>query len=340
MSDVYFAQEEAAQALILEVAATETGRPAYLLEKDIWVVWTLRTLFAAPFADALVFKGGTSLSKVYRVIDRFSEDIDITFDIRRLVPELTVDGVLPSSKSQARRWRETIEAKLHAWVAETALPYIEQAVATEAIAARTSAQKDMIVIAYDARADGHGYVPARIKIEFGARSTGLPAKVHAVACDSAGHVIDVEFPVAPAVRVMSAERTFWEKATAIHVFCRQKRLRTEAFARHWYDLAMLNAAGLADSAIADTVLAMIVADHKAIFFAEKDEAGAVIDYHRAVAGDLQLIPEGEALIALAEDYASMAEARLQHDTAALDFESVIARCRAIEAKANDRSATI
>ena len=322
MSEHYFAHEAAAQALILDVAATSTGRPAYLLEKDIWVVWTLHALFAAPFADALVFKGGTSLSKVYCAIDRFSEDLDITFDIRRLVPDLTVDGVLPETKGQARRWRAEIESKLHAWVVETALPYMEGEAGSYSLPARLSADKDTVYIEYDARADGYGYVPARIKIEFGARSTGLPADEHSIACDATGHVIDTEFPFAPAVRVMRAERTFWEKATAVHVFCLQGRMRTEAFARHWYDLAKLYAAGFADKALADASLANEVADHKAIFFIEKAADNSMIDYHAAVTGALKLVPEGAALNLLADDYAKMVDARLQHDGAAMTFKDV------------------
>jgi hypothetical protein len=69
----------------LEVAAQLIRRPAYLLEKDVWVVWTLDILFRAGFRDALVFKGGTSLSKAFGIIDRFSEDVDLTYDIRRPV---------------------------------------------------------------------------------------------------------------------------------------------------------------------------------------------------------------------------------------------------------------
>jgi predicted nucleotidyltransferase component of viral defense system len=64
----------------LAVAAAASGRPVHLLEKDVWVVWALEVLFNAPFAERLVFKGGTSLSKAYRIIRRFSEDIDITTD--------------------------------------------------------------------------------------------------------------------------------------------------------------------------------------------------------------------------------------------------------------------
>jgi len=72
----------------LGVAATASGRPTHLLEKDVWVVWAIDGLFAADFGEHLVFKGGTSLSKAYDIIKRFSEDIDVTYDVRKLIPEL------------------------------------------------------------------------------------------------------------------------------------------------------------------------------------------------------------------------------------------------------------
>ena len=72
----------------LGVAADRLGRPAHLLEKDVWVVWAIQQLFGSPIGTNLVFKGGTSLSKAYQVIDRFSEDVDLTFDIRALIPDL------------------------------------------------------------------------------------------------------------------------------------------------------------------------------------------------------------------------------------------------------------
>lgn len=65
----------------LRLAEDRSGRPAHLLEKDVWVVWALQQLYNSPFADSLVFKGGTSLSKAYGVIQRFSEDVDLTYDI-------------------------------------------------------------------------------------------------------------------------------------------------------------------------------------------------------------------------------------------------------------------
>ena len=95
----------------LEVAERNSSQRAHLLEKDVWVVATLDVLFGAPFAQHLTFKGGTSLSKAWRAIRRFSEDIDITYDIRAFAPDL-VDGAgddaLPPTRSQEKRWTRAI----------------------------------------------------------------------------------------------------------------------------------------------------------------------------------------------------------------------------------------
>ena len=95
----------------LRAAQAECPHPAFVLEKDIWVVATLGVLFDAPFGYQLVFKGGTSLSKVWRAIRRFSEDIDITYDIRGFAPDLVAgagDEALPLTRSQERRWTKEV----------------------------------------------------------------------------------------------------------------------------------------------------------------------------------------------------------------------------------------
>jgi hypothetical protein len=181
----------------LGVAATTSGRPQHLLKKDVWVVWALAALLESRFASHLAFKGGTSLSKAYKAIRRFSEDL------------------------------EQIGAP------------------AEAIA-----QDDSIIIKYDAIALGSGYVAPEVKLEFGARSTGEPSAEMPVACDAAEYLPDLIFPSASPL-VMRIERTFWEKATAIHVFCRQRRLRGERFARHWHDLTRIDEAGYAENAMLD-----------------------------------------------------------------------------------------
>lgn len=81
---------------------------------------------------------------------------------------------------------------------------------------------------------------------------------------------------------MRVERTFWEKATAVHVFCLQGRIRGHRFARHWHDLARRDEAGHTDAALLDRDLAKAVARHKGMFFAEKDKDGRPVDYGAAV----------------------------------------------------------
>lgn len=103
---VEFFQLSTAERLdALDAAANTSGLLPHLLEKDIWVVWSLRHLFAGPYADHLVFKGGTSLSKAYGVIRRFSEDVDLTYDIRAIAADLVgdADAPLPASKSQEKK---------------------------------------------------------------------------------------------------------------------------------------------------------------------------------------------------------------------------------------------
>ena len=95
MAELFLHLSEGDRKDALEVAASKLGRPAHLLEKDIWVVWALRTLFEAPIGEHLVFKGGTSLSKAYRAIRRFSEDVDVTYDIRAIAPDLVGEAEKP-----------------------------------------------------------------------------------------------------------------------------------------------------------------------------------------------------------------------------------------------------
>jgi hypothetical protein len=190
-----------------------------------------------------------------------------------------------------------------------------------------------LLLYYEAAVDYPDYVRPRIKLEFGARSTGEPAEPRAVTCYMAAGFPELAFPEATP-RVMRPARTFWEKATAVHVFCLVGHFRGCAgFARHWYDLLRLEAAGHADEAMADRDLAKAVADHKAKFFVEKAADGAVIDYHVAVGGGLKLVAEGKAYDLLAADYAAMVEAGyLDGEDEA--FADLMARCRALEAKVN------
>ena len=171
-----------------------------------------------------------------------------------------------------------------------------------------------------------------ILVEFGARSTGEPHSDRPVVCDAAALLPELAFPEAY-VTVMLAERTFWEKATAVHVFCLQARRRGERLSRHWHDLARLDEAGMAASALSDRALALSVARHKAMFFSENDARGHRIDYEAAVSGGLQLVPSGVAHSVLANDYARMLDDGMLFDENE-PFDVLMERCASIEERAN------
>ena len=320
----------------LEYGRAETGRPAHLLEKDIWVVWTLRALFESPLSADLTFKGGTSLSKVYRVIDRFSEDLDLTYDIRKLIPDLIGEGgELPASRSQAAKWTQAVRNRLPDWIGQKVQPVIQAALAREHLDARLELggqENEKLLLRYPSLAQGTGYVAPVVALEFGARATGEPHQVFPVVCDIAGCLADVSFPTA-SPQVMSLARTFWEKATAAHVFCAQGRIRGERYARHWHDLAAIARSPHFTAVLADRTVATAVARHKSCFFIEKDADGHVIDYAAATTGHLKIVPEGQARAALAKDYAAMLADQVMVGNA-LSFDQLLQACAGLQAKVN------
>jgi len=319
----------------LLVAAERSARPPHLLEKDIWVVWALRHLFTGAQAEHLVFKGGTSLSKAWGVIRRFSEDVDLTYDVRTIAPELIESGELvwPRTKSQRKKWADTIRGRLAELVATQLNPALTAELEAQGLPAVARIVDASIVIDYEPITHGTGYVKPSVLLEFGARSTGEPSESKLIGCDAAGHVLGVEFPQARP-QVMQPERTFWEKATAIHVYCLGGRFRGgDRFARHWHDVTRLDISGIAERALHDRGLAKAVAENKSAFFAEKTLEGESIDYTVAVQGGLQLAPIDGARRALADDYSRMIDDGLLLDDAE-PFDALLEQCRAIADRVN------
>ena len=269
--------------------AASTGRPPHLLEKDTWVVWTLSAIYESALAKKLTFKGGTSLSKAYKIIDRFSEDVDLTYDIRELVPDLLRDGnPIPTSNSQAKKITDAVRDRLPNWIKNTVQPILESAMQREGVKATLSIvgkENEKLILNYTPIKLGTGYAASTIQLEFGGRATGEPHQHQMVACDMAPAIEEISFPTAQPL-VMRAERTFWEKATAAHVYSLQGRLRGERYSRHWYDLAAMAKSGHAYTAITDRQLAQNVAEHKSMFFAEKDADKVWINYATAVSGGI------------------------------------------------------
>lgn len=120
MADNFFNLSKDIQRDILTGAESKLNVKAEIIEKDIWICWVLSKLFTLPIKMA--FKGGTSLSKAYNLIDRFSEDVDVTIDYLDLMPN--IDLSIPTSRSQLKKLREALQLKVKQYAMEKILPFI------------------------------------------------------------------------------------------------------------------------------------------------------------------------------------------------------------------------
>src|SRR5258708_34500907 len=129
-----------------------------------------------------------------------------------------------ASASQEKKWTKAIRTRLSEWVDAEIVPRLKLDLEQHGLPATVRSEGDKVFIDYAPLATGTGYVAPAVMLEFGARSTGEPSEPRAIHCDAATHLQGVEFPTATP-KVMRAERTFWEKSTAIHVFCAQGEFR-------------------------------------------------------------------------------------------------------------------
>lgn len=334
----YFDLSVSEQAELLQSLAPMMGRRAEILEKDIWLCQVLDILFQLPCRKPMAFKGGTSLSKVYKAIDRFSEDIDVTVDYRSLVadaPEL--ESI--TSNSQRSKLSDALKAALTTHVIDELVPALRAALAsalpTQSTSIEVSEDAEKLWVFYPSAVENTDtYVRPSILIEFGGRNSTLPQSTFAITPDIAEHVPDLALPMAQ-VSVLSAARTFWEKATLIHVECHRPSLRpsAERLSRHWYDLARLADHEVGQQALQDTDLLRDVLRIKETFY-----RSGFSHYDRCTMGGLRLIPDASLLEALRQDYQAMLAAQMFYGET-LAFETIVERLRGLEAEINslDRS---
>lgn len=298
---------------LLQEAETVTGIKALMIEKDAWVCWTLRQLFALPDARAhFIFKGGTSLSKVWKVIHRFSEDIDISLSREWLGFTGERDPETAASRKQRARLLDELSAACAAKLRTEVAPALQArftAVLGPTGWSLTVAPDDAqtLLFAYPtvlATDPGAGYVRPLVRIECGARSDRWPVTEQSLTSYIA-EAFPAAFPDAAfRVPVLDIERTFWEKATILHaeVHRPSDKAIPDRFSRHYADLAALAAHPAGDAALGREDLRVRVVAHKQVFF-----AAAWANYETAVPGTFKLIPTPARLAALAADYRAMQE---------------------------------
>jgi len=307
------------QADIITAAAARLGKNPVVLQKDLWVCWALQALFSIPDRVEMVFKGGTSLSKVFDVIHRFSEDVDVTLDYRNWGDDL--DPFSVTSRTQQKRRIDKLKERVGQYVHEVVKPHFEECLSSElkgTIAIDVSDDGEKLYVNYSSVLDESvSYIADRVFIEFGGRNITEPKETHTIRPYISEIVSDLELPSA-VVDVLSPKRTFWEKATLIHVECNRGRGSTpERISRHWYDLDMLLKCDIGIGALRDIGLLRDVIHYKEMFF------GAVYaNYGACLKGGFRLIPEGSMISSLQDDYGKMVASGM-FDVIPPSFEEIV-----------------
>ena len=304
----------AEKAPYFEMKAADLGILPDFVEKDFWVCWILKQLFSLEkIGEHITFKGGTSLSRCYNAIYRFSEDIDIAIDRKYLEHDKSIEpGLDQSNKENDRRIKE-LSVSSRAVIQDEILPQLRRKVGDVlgnnvqwAIDLNPADQHQPALLFFFPVAVARSvneYIKPVVKIELGARADDQPAQFVRI-LPYVADVLRGPLAVQPvAVKVLSAQRTFWEKAMILHRLYHspEDKVFAQRMSRHYYDVYEMNQAGIFEKALAEVELMQSVVNFNRLFYKY-----AWLNYDDAKRGSFRLIPRNaERLRALKADYRQM-----------------------------------
>jgi hypothetical protein len=327
-------------------AAKRLGTPEQNVEKDFWVTWTLDALFNGLPAGhpRFLFKGGTSLSKAYGLISRFSEDIDITVFREDIGQAATVPELEGLSRKKRQFKLEAIKNTCRDYIQNTLAQKFGEVVRAALVDSNIDVNIPNVLIDPDdpdgqsllfwypsVTAGRDSYIRPAVKIESGAKSALDPHEDLSIVPYVSEEVPQLALG-AEHVTTVVAERTFWDKIIIAHgVRCWfEKRgvLRGEGqrVSRHYYDLHRIFQSELGARAVADRALGLDCVAHARMFFNSPD-----LGLDRADPGTFSLIPAGDMVEGLRRDYTRMAGMIIGDPPA---FDEVMASIAALEKELN------
>jgi len=292
------------QINIFNQAGALTGLPADAIEKDAWVTLVLRMLFSSELFAHIVFKGGTSLSKVYGLIERFSEDIDLSIDreylgfgndltkgkirkLRRASHSFSLNTLPDILKRQFDQYG--INESLY----DISVPNVKI----------SDQDPELVHIDYESVFEEETYLESRVLVEIGARALNEPFEEKEITA-----IIDEQFPEANfsdksfPVKTILPEKTFLEKMILLHEeFCKPpEKIKYKRMSRHLYDIDQIAGTEYGKRAIKDEMLFRNICNHRAQFTPVK-----VVDYDKLNISDLDIIPPEDFIKQYQDDYAEM-----------------------------------
>lgn len=309
------ASAERAELFRRSAAALYPYRSPAIIEKDFWVCWALYRIYnVLRFRPELIFKGGTSLSKAYNAIERFSEDVDLSLSRRHLG---FIDNRDPEeegiSRNESRRRIDALVAACQETIRHRLLPRLRSdftsVIGTRGWSVELDVTDPQTVIFTYPRSEPGGRIPEAIRpairLEMGARSDDWPAEDREIR-SYAAEAFPAAFETLTSCRahVLDARRTFWEKATLLHAeFHRQAdRAAVDGLSRHYYDVYQLSQQDIGRQALGRVDLLERVVAHKRLYF-----PSAWAHYETANPGSFHLVPPEQRMSAFRADYARMRE---------------------------------
>jgi len=306
-----------------------TGMQAQAIEKDAWVTLMLRMLFTSEIKDVLVFKGGTSLSKAYQLIERFSEDIDLAIDRKHL----GFGGEL--TKGQIRKLRR----KSHDFVSIEMIEILKLQLDNYGIARNlytinventkiSDQDPEIIQVNYKSVFQEIAYLPQRVLIEIGARSLLEPSEEKTIQSIIKKNYPDTEFSETEFnVKTVIPEKTFLEKLLLMHEeFQKSKeKIRYQRMSRHLYDIGQIMNTEYGKRAIENSELFNEIKAHRKKFTPIK-----VVDYDILTIENLKITPQNDFFELYKKDYKEMQESMIYGKS--LDFDKLIELVKQIEKK--------
>lgn len=317
--------------MLFRNTADKMGLNDAIVEKDFWVCVTLDYLFhRSPWKNAVTFKGGTSLSKAFHLISRFSEDIDLILDWRILGYGRDEPWEKRSNTKQDAFNKEA-NARAEVFLAETFCPAVKEGLSQElccdADIRMDDSEKQTVIFSYPKLFSNAGTLQV-IRLEIGALAAWTPAKAAEIVPYAAEHYPDVFRQKGTSILTVAPERTFWEKATILHHEAnRPEHLEMPGrYSRHYYDLFRMAGTHVKETAFSRLDLLKKVVDFKMKFYPR-----AWAKYPEAVPGTLKLIPPEYWVAALEADYGAMKD-MLYGDVPA--FGAVMDAVRELEKEIN------
>lgn len=327
MDKSFLSADIATQLEMLNMARKECGINQFNIEKDFWMCWVLEKLFELE-NNQFVFKGGTTLSKVYEVIERYSEDIDITVNYTKFIDEIDFSTI---SGNQLKKKSEELKLMLDKYLDTEVLPYLHTCYESEfgSLPGKfTKVNNETIEFHYSSILEESVYALNYVKLEFGARNTIEPFTIKQI-----NTYLDKINETKSDIRVVviNPGRTFWEKTTLIHVECHRGRLTEtpERYARHWYDLYKLSKSSICENAISDKATLNEVLSIKQAFY-----NNSYSNYDKCITGQFQLVPKANEITALKSDYQVMIDNNYFFREAP-SFEEIITGLKELEYKINN-----